>query len=123
MKMKSLKLSEWQAEVVAWKESGQTARMFAQGRGYRHETLSHWSWQFGYDRRHGKGAAAKVAKLAKQRLRSKGDIEASWIDASAAASEVETSTWQITVNARVLTLPTSIGAQSLQRIVRAMESL
>jgi len=41
------KRSEWEERVVQWRESGQTAAVYAESIGVKADTLRHWSWRLG----------------------------------------------------------------------------
>lgn len=124
MKKTGLQRTQWIKEVAAWGKSGQTARVFATGRGYRHETLMHWAWLLRYDGRNGRGAAAARARELKRRRGSDRNRAPQWIDvpATARADGDDLSTFQLTLGTRILSLPTSVGGDVLQRLVRAIEA-
>jgi hypothetical protein len=93
---------QWRERIAQWRASGQTAREFATRRGLNASTLAHWAWRLG--RESGSEAGSTVPRM----------IEVRAYPASDDRFEVE-------VGGRRVRVPPSFDAESLRRLLSALE--
>ena len=109
---------EWGKRVARWRESGLSAREFAQELGINHHSLTTWATRLkqGYDRQQeAQDARARRARRKEPRTASLTLVEVTGLPKSSSAS------FELVVGERVVRVPPHFDGKALMRLLEVLE--
>jgi len=112
--------AEWSRRVREWRRSGLTAREFAERIGVKGETLRHWAWQLGWERRQ-RQAVSKTPERASTVARASALVEV--VGGDSGGSDAGAGFELLLADGRRLRIAPSFDAGALERLLEVLERL
>jgi len=116
---------EWAKRVERWKDSGLSAREFAEQMGLKASTLTYWSWKLKSESTNAGSAvdSARGSEPGRRRRRRRGKAAPRFVELAAGAIATPAMALELVLSRGIsLRVPTDFDEATLIRVVRAVEA-